>query len=54
MTITYVDLHRNHGNDTLGWMPDCKEDDKDELDGQIDHATLDDDIDRGLPYTHGK
>lgn len=23
MTVTYVDLHRNHANDTLGGMPDA-------------------------------
>ena len=54
MTITYVYLHRNHGNDTLGGTPDDKEDDEDELDGQIDHASLDDDIDRGPACVHGE
>ena len=54
MTITYVDLHRIHGNDSLSRMPDGKEDDEDELGGQIDHATLDDDIDHGPACVHGE
>jgi hypothetical protein len=46
MTITYVDLHSNHPNDTLGGMPDGEEDNEDELHSQIHHATLDDDVNR--------
>ena len=52
MAITYVDLDRNHSNDTLGGMPDGEEHNKDELHGQIHHATLDDDVDRRPACVH--
>ncbi len=45
MGNTHIDLHSDNSNDTLSGVPDGKEDDENELHGQIEHTALDDDID---------